>query len=281
MKKLILVSLLLFSSSICFPQISLPNALETLDPITATSCYTESYNGNKGIAQGTGFFIDVKGKLYFITNDHVVGGDFFIDEYKRKYHSLPPSDSIPDTLHVRLLRGNLDSFILLKLPLKKNGKDNYIKFWGDELKKINEIDAVAIPVDYNAMIGNATVFHVSDTMEQLITYPSLELFIVGYPANSLQVFPYAIWKKATIASETNLESMGIYDFWVDAQGYHGMSGSPVIFRGDSYATYPNNHYLGGGVKTILVGIYNGIDNKSLGLGHVFKISPIVKKLSQY
>lgn len=259
-----------------------------VDNFTATSCYLEGSRKGHLLWSGTGFFVKVNTKYFLITNNHIVGGEFYINEYKELHKNKYPSkDSFPDSLKVRLYDKVLYSYRVLSIPLLTKENSNWIKFWENEINKQNLLDVVAIPLTYSDVnnFGSTTILDSSYLQPYLILNPSSELNVVGFPfgfGGTANLYP--VWKRGTIASEPNLISTGISTFLIDATTRAGMSGSPVFFRGTNYVVYDpterENAITEGPLSTFLIGIYSA-QNPSLELGSVTRLDKVFAKLSKF
>ena len=265
------ILLLLFSQDIVAQN-------QSIDGFSTTSCFVLASKGSKQLWQASGFFVSVKSQKYFITNNHVVGGDFFVDQYKRNNKALPSSDTIPDSIHVRVYDSTIGSFHWINLSLIKEGKSSWIPFWENEIEKNNLLDVVAFKLsDFNITnIGICLSLQEDfDTRPTLLLVPGMELNVVGFPLDLGFNYLFPVWKKAGIAN-------GINDFQnsffiIDATTRQGMSGSPVFYRDNSYKT-TDNRFMMGRLFTFLVGIYNSQDIDK-ELGGVIGITKIFKKLN--
>lgn len=279
--KYILVLLLTFVICLSF------NAQnDKIDPFTKSSCFVQISKKGKQIATATGFFVILNKKGYFITNNHVVGGEFLINEYKRNHNNqMPPIDDYPDTLYVRAYGKDINEFKTIKIPLYKNDVKNWIEFWEDENTKKNLLDIVAIPITQINKIDSLLQYTVAFNKQNLHTnlelIPTTELFIVGFPLGFGQNNIYPIWKKGTIATDPSIhfQGEGFPNFLVDATTRGGMSGSPVFYRSNQYSTKQGVNNIGQQV-IILVGIYNS-QSTLMELGGIYELPEIFNKLEKY
>jgi len=250
MKKIITLYILILISINIYAQ--------DANPLSKVSCYVEIYHNAKILGNATGFFFKTTTKTYFITNNHVVGDKFFKDEYLQIHKHVPPTDSIPNKLIVRAYGNGINRTSNITLALNQS----YIKFYND-VAKTNLMDVVAIPI--NDAIQLQLTYTVALTGQgintDLILSPSTELFIVGFPYDFARFSVYLIWKRGTIASDPNMRDVNNSQFFIDATTRGGMSGSPVFFRGSSYATKMSPNTISGQINTFLVGIYSAQNYK--------------------
>jgi hypothetical protein len=268
MKKLALLLILIFFSINSYSQ--------DAAPLSKVSCYVEIYHGTKILANATGFFFSTTTKTYFITNNHVVGDKFFKDEYLQLHHHAAPADSIPNKLIVRVYGYGINRTFNITFPINQS----YIKFYNDVTKN-NLMDVVAIPVNdaIKIQLNNTVALSAQDINSDLVLAPSTELFIVGFPYDFARFGVYPIWKRGTIASEPNMRDVNNSEFWIDATTRGGMSGSPVFFRGSSYATKASPNTITSQIKTFLVGIYSA-QNYKIEIGVVWDLHNVIEELNK-
>lgn len=256
MKPLLKMLLLFIACNLLFTNKLLSQVRDsTVDIFSRVSCYVRAYNGNTRLWNATGFFFGTKNKVYFITNNHVVGDKFFIDEYKQIQKHAPPQTLIPDKLSIRVYGKALNDTVNIDLPIRINNKPTYLTFNNSSVAG-DLMDVVAIPVSPNSIsANNIDVIYLSAQVikQGLLLFPSTDLYIVGFPFDFARYNVYPLWKRGTIASEATLINSN--NFYIDATARSGMSGSPVYFRGTSYIA---NHIqnMGGGLATFLIGIYS-------------------------
>ncbi len=278
MKPILKVLLFLTAVNFLFIPKSFAQARDsTVDMASRISCYVQIYTGNKRLGNATGFFFTTGHKLYFITNNHVVGGKFFVEEYKRLTRHNPPQDSIPDKLSIRVYGKALNDTINIDLPIRANGRPTYLTFQ-NSVTTDDLMDIVAIPVSQNLISPDRIdVIYLSpqDVQPGLLLAPSTDLFIVGFPFDFARYNVYPLWKRATIASEATLVNSN--KFYVDATARPGMSGSPVYFRGTSYMV--NGSQYINGLTTFFVGVYSA-QYPSAEIGVVWKFSKVIDELKK-
>lgn len=242
------------------------------------SIYIQAQKGTKFLWSATGFFLQVKNTVYLITNNHVVGGKYHTEEFKRDHKNDSMKDTLPDILEIRLYDKKLGSFKFETLGLEDSkGNLLYIKIYEDEKDSNSLRDAVAIPINgLNEIITRLKINgYDSTTIGKIPLYDSQQLFVIGYPQNTDNFYP--IWKSGTIASEPNFMSVGNSTFYIDATTRHGMSGSPVVFRDDKISDPKGGISFLSGITTKLIGIYSA-QNFNSELGVVTRIETIYKNL---
>ncbi|GAA4087455.1 trypsin-like peptidase domain-containing protein [Mucilaginibacter panaciglaebae] len=265
MKKIVLLlTIALLSITSLFAQ--------DVDPFSKSSCYVEIYNGKNILGNASGFFFHTKTKYYFITNNHVVGGDFAKNEYKALHKHNIPADSVANLLKVRLYNSSLNSTFFIELPLLSNNKNNYMIFNDGNG---NPMDIVAIPIitALSIQLSNTRVLSTRYMNSNLFLLPATDLFVVGFPYDWGKTNAYPVWKKGSIASEADNKG-----FWIDATTRSGMSGSPVYFRSNAYIDKLGNTKAFSSLDTFLVGIYSA-QSYIAELGVVWNLSSVISQLN--
>lgn len=249
------------------------NTKEYVDITSLTSIYTNAEYNGKFVWHGTSFFLQVKNDVYLITNNHIVGGKYHTDEFNRLHPKIKgkrqPKDTIPNTLTLKLFQENLLSFKDEIIQLKDvHGNDNYIKIYQNPSDTSTLLDVVAIPLTgLNNFNGKIVGFDSLMINNDVLLYPGLDVFIVGYPETT-SYYGYPIWKRGTIASEASFSKIGDPTYFIDATTRGGMSGSPVLLRGSAFSykgdkgTFTQHLQ----VVTYIIGIYSAQQyNTELGV----------------
>jgi hypothetical protein len=272
-----LISLLLLISSSKLKSQILTSAI--IDKYSLSSLYVVAQNNDIRLWNASGFFMLIKSNIYFVTNNHVVGEEYYIDEFTRLHGKTPSIDSFPNYLKVRIYNTYAGRFSWLRIDLKDSSKkSNVIKFWENENKKEGLLDVVAIKMERaKTDFSGSTVVDSTALANDLALYPSEDLFVVGFPLNFGESILYPFWKRATIASDPNLNDAGISQFWIDATTRGGMSGSPVFFRGTSIPTKGGGIGFSPNPATYLIGIYSA-QNIDGELGLITRLEKIFNKL---
>lgn len=265
--------------TILSPLITISQEVDSLvDFNSLASIYVVAQKGNKPLWSGTGFFLQVRNTIYLITNNHVVGGKYHTDEFKRNHKNDSAKDTLPDVLSIRLFNKKVGTYKFESIGLE-DAKGNllYTKIYENEKDTSTLLDAVAIPIKgLNNIITSVTINgYDSSSIGDIPLYTSQQLFVIGYPQNTSTFYP--IWKGGTIASEPNFLHLGISTFYIDATTRKGMSGSPVIFRDDKIVSSKHGIQFFSGLVTKLIGIYSA-QNFDTELGVVTRIETIYRNL---
>ena len=250
-----------------------------VDQYSQVSLQITERNGTRNLYVASGFVMHVKGQRYLITNNHVVGEEYAEQDYLHRFKKNIPRDSIPDNLLVRCYSSTYGQYSNSIVRIRNRAKKfNGIKFYEDEKDTTTILDVVAIPLMRAELDGQFKWVDSSNLNNLLLLYPGMELFVIGYPSDSGSVLPLPIWKRGTIATEPNLIEVGDSHFFIDATTRGGMSGSPVVFRGNiAIGKTGGMLAFGGGIPTFVIGIYSA-QSYSLELGVVTKLDKIYLKL---
>jgi V8-like Glu-specific endopeptidase len=276
MKKLLLLFMAIPSALTTFCQ----EVDSLVDFNSLASLYLIAQKGTKPLWSGTGFFLKVKNNVYLITNNHVVGGKYHTDEFKRTRKNNAAKDTLPDVLNIRLYDKKVGTYKYEAIGLEDSkGNPLYINIYENRKDSNSLLDVVAIPIKgLNNIITRLTINgYDENSIGNVPLYNSQQLFVIGYPQNTTNFYP--IWKGGTIASEANFLSVGISTFYIDATTRKGMSGSPVVFRGDKITDPKQGVKFFSGIVTRLIGIYSA-QNFDSELGVVTRIETIYKNLNE-
>jgi hypothetical protein len=117
---------------------------------------------------------------------------------------------------------------------------------------------------------------------KLRLYPSLDVYVLGFPLGMTGGGQFPIWKRGTIASEPSIDLDGLPKFHIDTATRKGMSGAPVYAQevGPIVPEDPNDPAKGSiGKARRFIGVYasrlNG-DEFSAQLGVVWKEAAIAE-----
>jgi hypothetical protein len=182
----------------------------------------ELFYRDKKLATGTDFFKKWNGKFFLITNWHNVTG--------RNPQTLKPlcnHGGIPDRVKfkVRKLGSYADWKPIERLLYEDTDDSTPSKpVWLEHATHRNKIDVIAIPIPIPE--GVTTIDEV-DTARMLLRVAT-DVFILGYPKGISGGGEFPIWKRASIATEPDIQLDALPKMLVDTATREGMSGAPVI-----------------------------------------------------
>lgn len=241
-------------------------------------------------ATATGFFWFRNDKWYLVTNLHVVTGWNY--EVKKSLSStgLTPThldfsfsvdcSSPDDPTELMMLkrvgkRVNLyqdDQPNWLVHPTHKTNVDVAV------VKLFVSPDAVEIRSHFGARDIITKPINKLDFDESYQPKVSDDSFVIGFP-KAMHAMGFPIWKRASIASEPDIDLDGLPKLLIDTATRQGMSGSPVFAR--SFGVFSPGSVLSKdsfiGEATNFLGVYSGrIGEDELGvqLGIVWKSTVI-------
>jgi hypothetical protein len=219
-------------------------------------------------AIGSGFFWEVAGQPYLITNWHNVTGinpdtnkmmDQFIPNKLEFTYSREPPEK-PGMVHV----------VAVALDLYADDVPQWL-----EHPLGREIDCVAISLNFSASHNFKSIAMNKHSWDvDLEAEVGMECFIIGYPQGLTGAATTPIWKRASIASEPQFNHDGKPLLLVDTASRKGMSGSPVIMRHHGYfAPGGKTEAAWIGTGQNFLGIYSGRlgeDELGVQLGRIWK-----------
>ncbi|MBX3450288.1 MAG: trypsin-like peptidase domain-containing protein [Planctomycetaceae bacterium] len=174
--------------------------------------------GETVLTNATGFFFERDGRVFLVTNRHVI-----VDE---------PTEHHPDSLDLALhvSEGNIAEIVSVNIPLFEGGKP----IWREATDSGGLIDVVAVALSPD-QLPETTVYraftsdHLVEELDEVEVGTSL--LVVGFPLgfhDTLHHLPVA--RQAVIASSFGMRFQGTGCFLTDARTHRGISGAPVVAR---------------------------------------------------
>jgi len=237
-------------------------------------------------ASATGFLWAEDDKWYLITNHHVVTG-----WHPETGRAISPTAFSPTHLAFQIYLemnsgphgSRLQTSKAFRLELAKDGEP----VWFQHPILGDKVDVVAIPLfdppneEELEKLGAIAVLSVPVNRHPgWVTFkPAVadDAYVLGFP-KGMSGGPFAIWKRASIASEPDIDLDGLPKLLIDTATRSGMSGAPVVAfrRGFTSPTGKIEDALLGDCLAFL-GVYSGrIGDDTLGLqlGIVWKASTV-------
>jgi hypothetical protein len=248
------------------------------------------------IGRGSAFFWKHNGLPFLITNWHVVSGrNLFTGEQLSTRAFIPERIRFfgmtykMDGLHVRFFRQawvlTLDEQAreLLDRPPQANTVD--VDLWG-------------LPIPQDCVLDrdpNRTGFRGSEYMSSFVndhvvaeiaTRAGDDCFVLGYPLGNYAGLMPPLWKRGSIASDTNIGVDNRPMFLVDGSTTSSMSGSPVFRRvSTGFSRDPHNNAVVENVNFAFLGVYAGrlqsAELAQTGIGYAWYGTLIGKVLDYY
>lgn len=198
----------------------------TPDPISLTTHQLHMLFNDEVISSGTGFIYKKNKDYYLITNWHNVTG-----RHPETGECLSETKAIPNKISTMFRsKGNIgeshrETFFLYNDENMENG------IWIEHPLHKQKVDVVAIRLS-NKIVSKYNIYPINKVEFDAGYKPEVadEAFVVGYPFFKQLYINLPIWKKASIASEPDINIDQLPKMNVDTATRKGLSGSPVIMQ---------------------------------------------------
>ncbi|MFN0061315.1 MAG: hypothetical protein ACKVPX_02180 [Myxococcaceae bacterium] len=210
-----------------------------LAPLSRVSLRVRALFEGKEIGTATGFTYLTEGGMFFLTNWHVVTG-----RSPTTGKTIHPMAAIPDEL-------------IVGLPFRRIAnsersvmwwQDGTIRLYKDAERKLptwfehpaygEKVDVVAIPFGFEGEhLDFVPANDASLKLQPVVLFPSLSVYVLGFPLGLSGGASLPIWKHATIASEPEFDlapepekapEAKLPMIYIDTATKQGMSGAPVF-----------------------------------------------------
>jgi hypothetical protein len=179
-----------------------------------TSLLLHTEVGGVAAKQATGFVVVRDGRSYLISNGHVFSG-------RNPLTKL--SDHCPDAVRFKYWRsGEESSLVEHREILQKNNEP----CWFEHPVHGAKVDVAALPI--NGINLGSIAIHDPWRPPYVQIGVGDDVTIVGFPFG-VNTESLAIWTRASVASEYEVDYDGLPVYLVDARTRPGQSGSPVLF----------------------------------------------------
>jgi hypothetical protein len=253
------------------------------DPISLTThhlhmCFTQT---DAVLSSGTGFAFSYDGAFYLITNWHNVTG-----RHPATAACLSETLSIPDMVSTMFRKKDQPALGQRHdLPLYAD-EELSAPLWYEHPVHGRSVDVIALPIPQQIQ-ENCALFAINAIQFDTAFAEEVadDAFIIGYPFSQVPYLQLPIWKRASIASEPNVELDQLPKMLVDTATRPGLSGSPVVMQRVGI------HGMSGSVMTgteiigrirNFIGVYSGrigADQEKAQLGIVWKAQVIAEILA--
>jgi Trypsin-like peptidase domain len=177
-----------------------------------------TFLGEQQLTNATGFFFERDGRLFLVTNRHVV-----LDE---------ASDHRPDRLEIELHIDpeNVAATTHFSIPLYRGTQ----AVWREGIDPAGTVDVVALQLERAALpekllLQPFTSNHLIDQLDEIEV--GTRVLIVGFPLGFHDTWHHLpVVRQAIIASAFGVRFQGQGYFLTDAQMHRGTSGAPVVAR---------------------------------------------------
>lgn len=242
-----------------------------IDPLSVTSLYLKLQVNGKQLSTATGFVVEHSGKHFLISNWHVFAG-----RHPDTDKPLSPTAGIPDEVRIAHHHKNELGLWQFHAESLKN-EDNSPRWLAHQKGK--EIDVAALELRNLTPDIALFPFNMSLAETDILTYPGMQVSIIGFPFGLRPNVFFPIWKTGHIATDPDLPYKGQSAFLIDATTRSGMSGSPVVARiSGGYTNSKNIYVISGGVLTKFLGIYSDRIHNEAEIGCVWRPNVITELL---
>jgi hypothetical protein len=189
------------------------------EDILLTSTRINTFVGEVGQTNASGFFFKRDERLFLVTSRHVLQNE--------------PTRHFPDRIEIDLHTDEEDiaRFVSLSIPLYRDGAP----LWREGLDRAGKIDVAVIEID-REQLPRPTVlraFRPENLEPDIGAEIGDSVLVIGFPLgfhDTLHHLPVA--RGAIIASSFGLRFQGEGYFLTDARTHRGASGAPVVMRID-------------------------------------------------
>ena len=207
------------------------------------------------LSLGTGFFHETGGAYHLITNWHNVSG-----RHPRTLQPLSAHAGLPDRIKLTVNEaGRLGHWAEVELPLYSDADADQPTqpVWYVHPQFQQTVDVVAIPFQPPPGTEIHPVNTVN-TISNLRLAVAGDVFVLGYPKGISGGGAFPIWKRASIASEPQIDLDNLPMMLVDTATREGMSGAPALALASRGGyTDEQGNLFAGREGSRFVGIYSG------------------------
>lgn len=239
---------------------------DSIDEYTASVTQIDMYFNDTYISSATGFFWRNGERSYLVTNWHNVTG---IDPSNGKHIS---ESTAAEPTHVEF--GAFHTSLSSRKRVRASLYNGEHPAWLEHPINRRAVDVVCIEL----IDMQYTIFPINDCQSELIRpHVGQDVFVIGYP-RKIGVQGFALWKRASIASQPLLDVGGLPLVFIDTATTKGMSGSPVVIRTTQGTLESGQHHIWTPFATRFFGVYSGrLSGESdleAQLGRVWKLDVV-------
>jgi len=169
-----------------------------VDPMSFSSFHITMYFNDTPLSVGTAFVYEHNAKNYMLTNWHNVTG-----KNPETLIHLSSNLSEPNKIGIMLYKGSTWEEMTIELF-----DENHSPVWVEHPKYKHLTDFVAIPIDIPNVYSWLAINKAIEEKDYIGNYsPSVgdEVFVLGFPFSQKAGGFLPIWKRASIASEPNID----------------------------------------------------------------------------
>lgn len=201
-----------------------PERRTTAEAVLLTTTRVNTFIGPRVLTGASGFFFRRDGRLFLVTNSHVL-----VDE---------SSGHHPDRIEIELHTDALDltQFVTYSMPLYENG----LGLWREATDSGGHVDVAVIEIETGRLPPNAVLHafdatHLDPRGEDVAVGDALT--VIGFPLGFHDtVHHLAVARSASLASAYGVRFQQQGCFLTDARTHRGSSGAPVLRRRAGHAS---------------------------------------------
>jgi hypothetical protein len=234
----------------------------------------ELWQGKTFLSHATGFFHKKGSRLYLVSNWHVFSGRDALSG-----QPLHSQGGLPDRLKILLRVAEFNKSIELTLHINQDECSGWLHH--PEGQKIDVACARIYQIPECAIIRSPTENCWNEDMHKGV---GSECYVVGYPLERKLTDNLPVWKRASLATDFDVDYASSPCFLIDTTARPGMSGSPVYLRSAGATLLENGDsvFLNGSA-TNFIGVYSGrvqsCKDGDLSLGKVWR-SKVINEIIQ-
>jgi S1-C subfamily serine protease len=230
-----------------------------------------AFNGSQ-IGTATGFVVRKGLAAYLVTNRHVVRGrrqgtDEILDA---------TNGALPNRVVIgHRLVGNLETAQTRSEPLYDvTGQP----LWLEHPVYGGSVDIAAVPLTQTAGI-ELFPYDPWEPGPAIAIAPATAISVIGYPFGVMAGGPLPVWLAGFVASEPQVDAIGLPTILIDCRTRVGSSGSPVIaFRsGGAVLMEDGATAISSGPSVRFLGVYSGRIDEQSDIGIVWK-HPLIAEI---
>lgn len=243
-----------------------------IDPYSICSVFINSLYNENSLGVATGFFYKEGEDIFLVSNWHVFSGrNPSTGQAKNANGAVPNRMSItyhnkrdPSKIHNIIFLIESDNVTMWVQHTLGQQIDVAVMNWNCILKQLNKDQLSGLNID-------PFCINEAPNTDNMAMPMGADVFILGYPYGITNIGALPIWKRASIATEFNININNLPCFLVDTATREGMSGAPVIRRSfNGYTDTDGNSKVGPGEYSKFIGIYSGryiggVDEAQLGI----------------
>lgn len=248
------------------------------DPISLTTAHLHMAfrETDSVLSSGTGFIYRKHDANYLITNWHNVSG-----RHPTTGECLSPTLAVPDVIVTYFRCKDNPAQCLRENLVLYNDLDMQHPVWYEHPFHGNKVDVVAIPL--SSELEDRFKFYPISSVKfdsQFKLKVSDDAFVIGYPFSDSLCLELPIWKRASIASEPDVDIGQLPKILIDTATRSGLSGSPVVMQRTGLHGASGGKMTGAeiiGTIRDFIGVYSGrigADELKAQLGIVWRAAVI-------